>query len=59
MTQKLDMIVVGAIASILGLPVLVKKTYHGVDTTNSSKIKFLIDYFHNTIKGTKSLEYRI
>lgn len=58
-TQKLDIIVLEAIAKILGLTVTTKKTYNTVVTTKTESIKFLISYFHNTMKGMKSLEYRI
>lgn len=58
-TQKLDIIVLEAIAMILGLKVTQKATYNTVVTTSAQKIPFLIDYFFKTMKGMKSLEYRI
>lgn len=58
-TQKLDIIVLEAIAKILGLTVTKKKTYNTVVTTNAERIGFIVTYFHKTMKGMKSLEYRI
>lgn len=61
-TQKLDSIVLIAIKHILGISskVLLKKTnYYSISTTNSRAIEKIIKYFSNTMKGLKSLEYRI
>ncbi len=58
-TQKRDIIVLEAIASILGLKVINKKTYNTVVATGNKDIKNIVNYFHKTIKGIKSLEYRI
>ena len=58
-TQKLDRIVLEAIALILGIKVTVKKTYFTVVTTNSEAIRRIINYYFNTMKGMKALEYRI
>lgn len=58
-TQKLDIIVLEAIAKILGLTVTKKKTYNTVVTTKNERIKFLVAYYFKTMKGMKSLEYRI
>ncbi|BDI12831.1 hypothetical protein, partial (mitochondrion) [Phanerochaete sordida] len=58
-TQKLDIIVLEAIAKILGLTVTQKKTYNTVVTTKAERIEFLVTYYHQTMKGMKSLEYRI
>uniref|UniRef100_UPI0030030B51 LAGLIDADG endonuclease n=1 Tax=Dichomitus squalens TaxID=114155 RepID=UPI0030030B51 len=55
--QKLDIIVLEAIAKILGLTVTNKKTT--VVTTKAERVKFLVTYYHKTMKGMKSLEYRI
>ena len=33
--------------------------HHILDTTNSKSIENIIDYFENTMKGVKSLEYKI
>ena len=56
-TQKLDKILLEAL--ILGLKVTHKKTYMTVVTTNLKAIKNIIEYYNNTMKGMKSLEYRI
>jgi hypothetical protein len=58
-TQKLDIIVLEAIAHILGLKVTHKKLYKTVVTTKSDAIQFLVNYYHKTMKGMKALEYRI
>jgi hypothetical protein len=58
-TQKLDIIVLHSIAHILGISVKNKNTYNTVLTTNSRAILNIIDYYKNTMKGMKALEYRI
>jgi hypothetical protein len=58
-TQKLDRIVLEAIALIFGIKVTQKKTYFTVVTTNSKAISRIIDYYFKTMKGMKALEYRI
>uniref|UniRef100_UPI002237EABC LAGLIDADG endonuclease n=1 Tax=Ramaria rubella TaxID=113071 RepID=UPI002237EABC len=61
-TQKLDKIVLIAIKTILGIStnVKVKKTgTFSIVTTNSRAIENIIKYYKNTMKGMKSLEYRI
>ena len=58
-TQKLDRIVLEAISLILGIKVTQKKTYFTVVTTNTDAIKNIADYYFNTMKGMKALEYRI
>jgi LAGLIDADG endonuclease len=58
-TQKLDLIVLKSIASILGISVTKKKLYNTVVTTNSRAISNIINYYKNTMKGMKALEYRI
>lgn len=58
-TQKLDKIVLDAIGLILGIPVVKKKLYYTVVTTNSKSILNIILYYTNTMKGMKSLEFRI
>lgn len=61
-TQKLDKIVLLAIKYILGISTSIKVTKTGsfsVVTTNSRAIENIIKYFRNTMKGMKSLEYRI
>ena len=58
-TQKLDLIVLSAIGSILGIKTSSKKTYHTVVTTNSRSIENIIKYYYNTMKGMKSFEFRV
>ena len=58
-TQKLDVIVLEAIATILRLKVTTKKTYYTVVATGSKDIQFIVKYYHKTMKGMKALEYRI
>jgi hypothetical protein len=58
-TQKLDIIVLEAIAMIFQVKVTKKKTYNTVVITNSKDIQFIVKYFHKTMKGMKALEYRI
>jgi hypothetical protein len=58
-TQKLDKIVLDAIGHILGISVSKKKTYYTVGTTNSNIIPNIILFYTNTMKGVKSLEFRI
>ena len=58
-TQKLDVIVLESIAHILGISVRNKKTYNTVVTTNIRAINNIIEYYKNTMKGMKALEYRI
>jgi hypothetical protein len=62
-TQKLDKIVLDSIKYILHIPTTVKykskHNYYILDTTNSRAIENIIKYFHNTMKGMKSVEYRI
>jgi hypothetical protein len=63
LTQKLDNIVLEGIKWILHIPTSVKfksnHNYYILDTTNSRSIENIIEYFHNTMKGMKSVEYRI
>lgn len=58
-TQKLDLIVLEAIAHILGIRVSKKKLHNTVVTTNSRAISNIIDYFSKTLKGMKAVEFRI
>jgi hypothetical protein len=62
-TQKLDRIVLEGIRIILHIKTAVryKELYNHyiLDTTNSRAIENIIDFFKNTMKGVKSLEYRI
>lgn len=63
LTQKLDKIVLEAIGNILHIknPVRYKELYNHyiLDTTNSRAIENIIHFFKNTMKGMKSVEYRI
>ena len=61
-TQKLDVIVLNSIQRLLGISTQVqfkKAGYLSLATTNSRAIENLIKFFHNTLKGMKSVEYRI
>jgi hypothetical protein len=58
-TQKLDVLVLEAIAIILGLRLVNKKTYNTVIASNTNSIQNVIKYFFKTMKGMKALEYRI
>lgn len=60
-TQKLDKIVLQAIALILEIStgVYKKKTHFTVVTTNSKTVQFISTYYFKTMKGMKSLEYRL
>lgn len=58
-TQKLDIIVLEAISRVLGISVSKKKTYNSIVTTNSRAISNIIDYYSNTMKGIKAVEFRI
>lgn len=60
--QKLDKIVLINIKNILGISTNVKVNKSGIFTivtTNSRAIENIIKYFKNSMKGIKSLEYRI
>ena len=62
-SQKLDRIVLEGIRRILHIPTTIRfksnHNYHILDTTNSRAVENIIEYFHNTMKGMKSVEYRI
>ena len=62
-SQKTDSIVLEGIRRILHIPTAVtfkfNHNYCLLDTTNSRAIENIIQYFNNTMKGMKSLEYRI
>ena len=58
-TQKLDRIVLEAISKILPIKVYEKKTHFTCVTTNYKSVGDIIHYFQNTIKGIKSVEFRI
>jgi len=63
LTQKLDKIVLESIGILLHISTKVryKELYdhYILDTTNSRAIENIIEYFRNTMKGVKSLEYKI
>jgi hypothetical protein len=63
LTQKLDKIVLDSIGILLHIntKVIYKEMYdhYILDTTNSRAIENIIKYFKSTMKGVKSLEYRI
>jgi LAGLIDADG endonuclease len=63
LTQKLDKIVLEGIGILLHIknPVKYKEIYNHyiLDTTHSRAIENIIAFFKNTMKGVKSLEYRI
>ena len=57
--EKRDLIVCQALGYIFRANVITKKTYNTVVTTKTSSIFHIVQYFHRTIKGIKTLEYRI
>lgn len=63
LTQKLDKVVLDGIKFILHISTSVtyksRHDYYLLDTTNSRAIENIIEYFHNTMKGMKSVEYRM
>jgi hypothetical protein len=61
-TQKLDKIILICIKFLLHIKTNVqdkKSNYFSISTTNSRAIENIIDYYKNTMKGMKSVEYRI
>lgn len=58
-TQKLDIIILKAIAYIFQTKVIRKKTYNTVVVSTLTKVQHIISYFNNTMKGMKPLEFRI
>lgn len=62
-TQKLDKIVLESIAFILHIKTNIRyrelHNYYILDTTNSRAIENIISFFKDTMKGVKSLEYKI
>ena len=58
-TQKRDIIVLQAIAIILSIRVVQKKTYNTVIAISQTDLINIVTYFFKTIKGMKALEYRI
>ena len=61
LTQKLDPIVLENIGSLLRIPTKIQKklNHYSLDTSNSRAIENIIVYFNNTMKGMKSVEYKI
>lgn len=58
-TQKGESVLMEGIALVLGLKVTEKRTHSTIVTTKQERIQFISDFFFKTMKGTKSLEYRI
>ena len=58
-TQKLDPIVLEAIAMIFSIRFVHKNNYNTVVAMSKNDISNIINYFFKTMKGMKSLEYRI
>lgn len=58
-TQKLDIIVLQAISRILEIKVVHKKSYNTVIAISQKDLINVVHYFFGTMKGIKSLEYRI
>lgn len=62
-SQKLDRVVLEGIRLVLHISTKVRykelHNYYLIDTTNSRAIENIIDYFSNTMKGMKAIEYRI
>lgn len=58
-TQKRDRIVLEGIALILSMKIYDKNNHFTCVTTNRQSVEFVIDYFEKTMKGMKSLEFRI
>jgi len=62
-SQKLDKVVLEGIRHILHISTKViykeKYNYYMIDTTNSRAIKNISEYFFNSMKGMKAVEYRI
>ena len=63
LTQKLDKVVLEGIGILLHIKTSVKYkelyNHYILDTTNSRAIENIIDFFKDTMKGVKSLEYKI
>lgn len=63
LTQKLDLIVLESIRIVLGIPTKVvyknKQNFYSLDTTNSRAILNIIEFFNNSMKGMKAVEYKI
>jgi hypothetical protein len=63
LTQKLDSIVLQGIKLTLHIPTAVKfrakHNFYLLDTSNSRAIENIIEYFHSTMKGMKSLDFKL
>jgi hypothetical protein len=63
LTQKLDKVVLDGIALTFHISNTVRfrelHNYYILDTTNSRSIENIINFFKDTMKGVKSLEYKI
>jgi hypothetical protein len=59
LVQKLDKIVLVAVGLILGVTVREKKTYFTLYVDSIRMIPSIIKFFDKTMKGMKSIEYRI
>ena len=62
-SQILDEIVLEGIRRILHIPTVIRfkseHNYYILDTTNSRAIENIIEYFRNTMKGMKSLTFKL
>ena len=59
-TQKVvNQLVLQGIALVLNSTFVVKNTYVTVKSDSKASIPNIINYFNDTMKGMKSLEYRI
>jgi LAGLIDADG endonuclease len=58
-TKELDFLVLSAIRKILGIKTNTKNTQNTIFTTNSRSIENIIKYFHQTMKGMKSFEFKV
>jgi hypothetical protein len=63
LTQKLDRIILEALRLVLNINTKVRyKELHNhyiIDTTNFRNIENIIEFFRDSLKGVKSLEYKI
>lgn len=61
-SQKLDIHILTILKKIFGIKAKIKKNKSGsflLETTNSRNIRYLINYFKQTQKGMKAVEYKI
>lgn len=62
LTQKLDCYLLEHLRNLFKIVAKVKinkKGFFALDTTNQRNIQFIIEYFNNTQKGMKAVEFRI